>query len=510
MRCIRQLCSIELGFNVDLKKFTTYACLRKDITKEIGDTRFQECASSVLESMKKQNVTFISMGAEENERGFLKSLRERAERKFQERGRRKDGKLPNFLVNEFLDDLYSKEYEKTDLYKKLMKDGSIEISLKMNGTRYQAKDTVSSYINIQNGERLTKGQPEDYDGCIYMYGPCTIMGAFCEDQYTIASHLQKLLNDAGIKRKVINKGIWGPKQKSVLHSIAAEDFRSGDIVIWDSFDIMQKFDLHINYTDVLESSDISVEWIVEDPRHCNHRVNAVYAKAIFQKVLPLTKNVPSYRKAVKCHNNYFAIDYINTWFRDFDSKRYSSVGSIVMNCNPFTKGHRYLIESALESVEYLIIFVVEEDKSVFDFEERYAMVQDGTIDLDNVMVVPSGDYILSQTTFPEYFVKIEDEDIKANVENDISIFASRIAPLLNITHRFVGEEKDDSITDAYNTAMKEILPKYGIQLVEIPRKELDGDRIRATNVRLYLENKNTEKLKRLVPETTMKILFPSS
>ena len=38
------------------------------------------------------------------------------------------------------------------------------------------------------------------------------------------------------------------------------------------------------------------------------------------------------------------------------------IGGVVMNCNPFTLGHRYLIEQSLNQVDYLYIFVVEEEK----------------------------------------------------------------------------------------------------------------------------------------------------
>jgi [citrate (pro-3S)-lyase] ligase len=198
-----------------------------------------------------------------------------------------------------------------------------------------------------------------------------------------------------------------------------------------------------------------------------------------------------------------------------------------MNCNPFTYGHRYLIEQALERVDNLIIFVVQEDESLFTFRERYAMVREGIKDLENVTVVPSGDFILSQLTFPEYFIKIEDEDLEYNTEYDITLFAEEIAPKLNITVRFVGEEKADEVTNRYNLAMKKILPKHGIRIVEIPRKVIsDGKQpISATKVREILE-KNGElahtrlaakadggcilaedELTGLIPEGTRKLLL---
>ncbi|MDO4191499.1 MAG: adenylyltransferase/cytidyltransferase family protein, partial [Bacteroidales bacterium] len=40
-------------------------------------------------------------------------------------------------------------------------------------------------------------------------------------------------------------------------------------------------------------------------------------------------------------------------------------GCIVMNCNPVTKGHVYLIETAAKQVDTLHVFCVKEDASVF-------------------------------------------------------------------------------------------------------------------------------------------------
>ena len=51
--------------------------------------------------------------------------------------------------------------------------------------------------------------------------------------------------------------------------------------------------------------------------------------------------------------------------------------ALVMNCNPFTLGHRYLIEQASLKSEEVVVFIVEEDKSLFPFEDRYHMVKDG-------------------------------------------------------------------------------------------------------------------------------------
>lgn len=178
------------------------------------------------------------------------------------------------------------------------------------------------------------------------------------------------------------------------------------------------------------------------------------------------------------------------------------IGSIVMNCNPFTLGHQYLIGYAAERVDYLYVFVVEEDKSYFKFEDRIELVKAGTAHLRNVKVLPSGQFIISSTTFSEYFDKANLKGTTIDTSLDVETFGSQIAPCLNISVRFVGEEPLDPITAQYNQSMKDILPKYGIEVCEIPRKEDEVGVISASRVRKCLEENKWDEIKKLVPETT--------
>ena len=50
-------------------------------------------------------------------------------------------------------------------------------------------------------------------------------------------------------------------------------------------------------------------------------------------------------------------------------------GIIVMNANPFTLGHRYLIEQAAQQVDHLFIIPVKEERSLFPYAERKAMIE---------------------------------------------------------------------------------------------------------------------------------------
>jgi [citrate (pro-3S)-lyase] ligase len=76
-------------------------------------------------------------------------------------------------------------------------------------------------------------------------------------------------------------------------------------------------------------------------------------------------------------------------------KTIGKIGAVVMNCNPFTLGHRYLIEYAASKVTHLYIFAVEEDKSIFPFKDRFDLIKAGTAGLKNSTVLPSGKFIIS-------------------------------------------------------------------------------------------------------------------
>ena len=177
--------------------------------------------------------------------------------------------------------------------------------------------------------------------------------------------------------------------------------------------------------------------------------------------------------------------------------------AIIMNCNPFTLGHRAVIEEAARNSDEVIIFAVQEDRSAIPFSDRFSLMKQGVADLRNVVVISGGDYIVSNATFPTYFIKGTDE-LAAQTRLDAMIFAQRIAPELNITARYVGEEPNDKTTMAYNQAMSEILPENGIELHIIPRKEVsEGEVISASKVRKAVLEGNWEAVASMVPKSTL-------
>ncbi|MBR2784225.1 MAG: [Firmicutes bacterium] len=184
------------------------------------------------------------------------------------------------------------------------------------------------------------------------------------------------------------------------------------------------------------------------------------------------------------------------------------VGAAVMNCNPFTLGHRHLVEYAAGHCDLLYLFVVEEDRSVFPFADRLRLVQEGTADLTNVKVCPGGPYMISSATFPTYFLKKDDDAVVIQARLDLTIFAEKIAPALGVSKRFVGQEPVCPVTSKYNAVMQELLPAHGIEVCEIPRLETaEGVVISASTVRECLAGRRPDiDLRQLVPETTYRYL----
>jgi [citrate (pro-3S)-lyase] ligase len=182
------------------------------------------------------------------------------------------------------------------------------------------------------------------------------------------------------------------------------------------------------------------------------------------------------------------------------------IGSIVANCNPFTYGHRYLVEQALNCCDYVHVLVLAENRSSFGADERFFMVREGIKDLPRAVVHQVADFVISAATFPTYFMKEKVHAVRAGCRLDLELFGRRIAPALGITKRFVGTEPVCAVTGHYNEEMKKILPRYGISVTEIGRKCSGGEAISASAVRKWYGKGDFEGLKGLVPETTLEYL----
>lgn len=174
-------------------------------------------------------------------------------------------------------------------------------------------------------------------------------------------------------------------------------------------------------------------------------------------------------------------------------------GVVVMNCNPFTLGHRYLIEQAAKQVERLFVMVVREDCSLFAYAERKAMVEQGVAHLENVTVIDGSEYAISQATFPTYFLKRLDDAADTQMLLDLDLFRRHIAPALGTTVRFIGTEPTDRLTRRYNQLMHEVLA----DVRETARLEKKGNAVSASRVRKAMEQGDMSTIRQLVPPTTL-------
>lgn len=179
------------------------------------------------------------------------------------------------------------------------------------------------------------------------------------------------------------------------------------------------------------------------------------------------------------------------------------VGCIVANCNPFTLGHRWLIEQAAAECAWVHLFILSEDRGMFPAEERLRMARAGCSDFPNVLVHSSGPYMVSSATFPTYFIKEKHRTDGIHCELDVRLFGEKIAPALGITRRYVGTEPFCNVTEQYNDYMKRLLPAYGIALCELERKTACGEAISASRVRELIAQGDLQALPKLLPSTTL-------
>lgn len=188
---------------------------------------------------------------------------------------------------------------------------------------------------------------------------------------------------------------------------------------------------------------------------------------------------------------------------DFDKL---NIGAVVINANPFTLGHRFLIDFAAKKSDLVYVFVVSENISLFSTDERMRLVIDGTKDLDNVKVVSGGEYMVSFATFPSYFLTSKSEEIEHQTTLDAQIFKNFVAPYLNIKTRYLGSEPLSKTTIQYNDVLQRELPPP-VKVEVVPRaKDKNNKVISAQFVRRFIKDDNMQAIEDIVPLTTYKFI----
>ena len=181
-------------------------------------------------------------------------------------------------------------------------------------------------------------------------------------------------------------------------------------------------------------------------------------------------------------------------------------GAVVINSDPFSRGHQHLIESAAPQVERLYVFIPSDGDFAFPVDVRVMLARRGLSHLDNVTVVESGPYVLSDATFPGYFLKPGQSKDELRLEMDMALFAQHLAPFFHIDARFVGAEPLDPIARAHSRIMETCLAEHGIRLVQIARAKVGDLWINTRHIRQAISDADIERIRDFVPATTFDYL----
>lgn len=347
---------------------------------------------------------------------------------------------------------------------------------------------------------------------IFLVGPCIVGGWEAFSGESLKEVLSEKLTEMGLDYNVIDV-IIAQYPDSNIRYVLEYDIRKNDIVLFiDDVIDSKEADINLSYIYNNYKGD---KWLYSDrPIHTTYTGNILIADEIVKRIVgPVFANSVKENDYVGLHKGEKQLtyeedialkQYING-IKKYRGKRDLGIGACVVTCNPFTKGHFHLIDYASRQVNFLYVFVVEEEAVFFPFEDRIEMVRRGLSGLGNVLVCPSGKFIISRSTFKNYFEKEVCRDAMIDASKDTMIFRKYIAPALGISKRFIGEEPQDNITSQYNKLLKKDLNDV-MEVIEIPRLEAEGEVISASRVRKYFLKNNWDEIGKLAPQSTKKYL----
>jgi len=445
--------------------------------------------------------------------------------------------LKNNIFNGSLVD-FDKNFERSGLGDKYSKHA---YKRAMEGAPKSSPVILKDNYRYAKYPNLVVGVPKNYTHTVHIFGDSSTLNTALPSEDRTASVLQKYLTDTyGDTYGVVDHSQdanslenIGKQIHALSHTFAAGDVciaarRHGthDSTVSENLSRLlqrNKIPCHDSAPDFQRPHDMGEVFI--NAHHMNQNGVRKNAELIFEKAFLNSSKTEKSREFISLFDSSTKkpIEILEEWYDPIASspgfRAYISalkktkkecagrVGAIVMNCNPFTLGHRYLIEYASAKSDILYVFAVEEDRSIFPFDDRIALMRAGTADLPNVHVLPSGSYIISTLTFPEYFDKDVKREETVDPSCDVELFARHIAPALGISVRFVGEEPLDPVTRRYNETMALTFPAYGIDLAVIPRKMREGEPISASRVRKLLETKDFDAIAKIVPQATLEYLM---
>jgi hypothetical protein len=394
-------------------------------------------------------------------------------------------------------------------------------------TKVVNAEFLTKYVNVRNGNRVTTDTPAEYDNKIHLLGGSDVYGFGSEDSLTFASFLQRKV----LKRKaertflVENHGVRGNPLLVCLTSFLQCPINPGDIVVLFGFPRIPDFVLddigvehvHCDFSRPHEHGELFFDY-----SHIAWKGNKIVADTLYDKIFLSEKSISGKRQGqpsvsvevVKAGTEFmkyllyrksadlFEVNKLDEYISQISKYKVDDVdniGSVAVNCNPITLGHLHLLEYAASQVDFLYVFVIEEDLSFFSYEARFYLVKESVAHIKNCKVIPGGRYICTQFTYPEYYSKDESPAQVADASMEAWFFCEHIAKELGIKTIFLGEEPTCKVTRQYNDQMAVILPEYGIKVDIIPRIDIDGCTVSASTVRRLIASNDFAMIERIVP-----------
>lgn len=377
---------------------------------------------------------------------------------------------------------------------------------------------IGDSYNFVNGFRIVHNESKAPNN-MYFFGSCISCSAWAKDEDTLCNLIAKEVspyynvysktNNIENMNLIMRECFY--KKNDIVFLFFEELFRYGHMKDVYSFNLDKCFrsvpDLGIHMLDGMwqHIDKVAIKVLAD------HIIDFVAEKKLIKtdsnnKIETQSFSLVHYGKR-PMNIEMYADNNLRKWLYEISPlKREGVNGAIVMNCNPMTLGHLYLIEQAKKRVDNLYIFVVEEDSSEFSFSDRIDIVRNNLKDVENVIVLPSGKYILSADTLEGYFTKKDFCGASIDASEDLELFLT-IAQYMGITYRFVGSEPKDKFTRLYNEAMKEKLPEYGVNVVEIERLKYGNRFVSASDVREFIADKNWDAIKGIVPPYTYRFII---
>lgn len=373
-------------------------------------------------------------------------------------------------------------------------------SINMHGSLF-LKDYSGKFCNSLNRTRVTTNNSLQNHKRVLIFGPCIVFGVLSPDKNTIPSFLQRILNKNRERYNVYNFGQRSTSLYDNINTFLANDIYQNDIIIFfispDEATHLRQLSLHqpISIAPFLDKANLK-NYFIDEPTHCNSEANSLIAKIIHNNIQKMLSNESKKGKLLHSSNilstsNTNLKNYIE-YIKQIRINNSNNNGSIMMNCDPFTIGHLKLISTASKQVDSLYVFITEEERSLFSFEDRLIMAKKACQNMKNVKILGTGKYLSSYESIPKYFDKNNTSNFETiNIANELEIFSKYIAPILHIKKRFMGEEPNDPLTREMNHQQAKILPRFGITVIEIPRfKNRHNNIISASQTRTALRNNN--------------------